>query len=133
MITWTLVPVGLAASVTGVVFDLYDSLGWFDEVVHAFNFFSATLLIGLFAYGKVLTGGEKHRALLFAVLLGFGLGLGAVWETVEWAYDHIRQPNLILGKTDTIIDLLVDGAGAALAGTGRSGETSCHTFHEKTL
>ena len=109
-------PVGLAASIAGEVFGLYDGLWWYDEAVHGFNFFLATLLVGLFAYGKVLTGGESHRALLFAVLLGLGLGLGAVWETVEWAYDHIREPNLILGKTDTIIDLLVDGAGAALAG-----------------
>ena len=73
-------------------FDLYDRFSWFDEVLHTFNFFAATLLVGLFSYGRVLSGVEGHRALLFAVLLGVGLGLGAVWETVEWAYDQIRNP-----------------------------------------
>ncbi len=116
LLAGTLVPIGVAASIAGMVFDLYDRVSWFDEVLHTFNFFAATLLVGLYSYGRVLSGVERHRALLFAVLLAVGLGLGAVWETVEWAYDQIRNPNLILGKTDTILDLLVDGGGAAVGG-----------------
>lgn len=111
-----LIPVGLAVAVAGSVFGLYDRIAFFDEAVHGFNFFIAALVFALFFYGRVLSGIRGHRALLVATIAVLGLGIGAVWEIIEWAYDQIRAPNLILGKTDTIYDLIIDTAGAAVAG-----------------
>ena len=47
----------------------------------------------------------------------FALALVVAVYATEWGYDHfIAKPNVILPKTDTIIDLMVDTAGALLAG-----------------
>ncbi len=39
-----------------------------------------------------------------------------MWEVAEWAYDEMVRPNAIRGKTDTIIDLIMDALGALAAG-----------------
>lgn len=44
-----------------------------------------------------------------------GLGIGAAWEIVEFAYDQFSEGNLILGKFDTMMDLLCDLGGAVAA------------------
>lgn len=43
--------------------------------------------------------------------------LGALWEIVEFCYDHfIAKPNAILAKIDTVIDMSLDTLGALAAG-----------------
>jgi hypothetical protein len=39
-----------------------------------------------------------------------------IWEVAEWAYDQVVPENAILGKEDTIIDLIMDTIGAVAAG-----------------
>lgn len=116
-LAWGLLVIGLLASGAGVVWNLYSKIFWYDEVVHGYNFFALALVVAVYAYGVVLTGTDRHGLLLVLVIAGLGLALGALWEVVEWGYDHfIAKPNVILPKTDTIIDLMVDTAGALLAG-----------------
>ncbi len=45
-----------------------------------------------------------------------GLAIGALWEVAEWGFDRIAPGDVIKGKHDTIIDILMDTAGAVLAG-----------------
>jgi uncharacterized membrane protein YjdF len=78
--------------------------------------FAYTLVVALFAYGTVLTGAREHRLLLVLAVGAVGLTMGALWEVAEWAYDQIVGPNVILGKTDTIVDLVMDTLGALTAG-----------------
>ena len=115
-LAWGLLVIGLLASGAGVVWNLYDKIFWYDEVVHGYNFFALALVVAVYTYGVVLTGADRHGMLLVFTVAGLGLALGALWEVAEWVYDQLVRPNVILPKTDTIIDLMVDTAGALLAG-----------------
>jgi len=117
---WTIAALGAIAALAGVVFNLYARFHWFDELVHAYNFFALALLVAVYAYGAVLTGAREHGFLFVLIVAFVGLGLGALWEILEFAYDHfVVKPNAILPKRDTIIDLALDTAGATVAGLVR--------------
>ena len=115
---WVLAAIGMLVAIASVaVIDLYAIFPWFDEALHAYNFFALTLLVAVYAHGVVLTGGREHGFLLVLNIAAIGLALGAAWEIAEFAYDHfIAKPNVILPKIDTIIDMLLDTAGALVAG-----------------
>lgn len=52
-----------------------------------------------------------------STVAAIGLVLGALWEIVEFCYDHfIAKPNAILAKIDTVIDMSLDTLGALAAG-----------------
>lgn len=118
-LAWGLLAVGVIASGVGSLWNLYSSIFWYDEVVHGYNFFALALVVAVYAYGVVLTGADRHGFLLMLAIGGLGLALGALWEVAEWTYDQFVRPNAILPKTDTIIDLIADTAGALVAGIVR--------------
>ena len=114
---WFLAALGAIVAVASVFFSFYARFFWFDEALHAYNFFALTLLAAVYAHGAILTGGRQHGFLLVLCIAVLGLGLGAAWEIAEFGYDHfIAKPNVILPKLDTIVDMLLDTAGALLAG-----------------
>ncbi len=114
-VAWGLLVVGVMASAASSFFNLYAKIWWFDEVLHLELLFALTLLVGLYGYGTVLTGARDHGLLLIVTIAGLGIALGAVWEVWEWVYDQFVRPNAILGKTDTIVDLIMGIIGAAAA------------------
>ena len=119
-LAWGLAAVAAALAVGGSLLNLYGRIAFYDEVTHAYNFFALTLLVAVYAYGVVLTGAREHAVLVVLVIAAIGLALGAVWEIAEWSYDHfIAKPEVILPKTDTIVDMILDTAGALVAGTVR--------------
>ena len=59
-----------------------------------------------------MSGRHRHKLLLVLTVAGLGLACGALWEIAEWVYDQIVRPDAILGKTDTIVDLIVGALGA---------------------
>lgn len=111
-----LIALALLMSAAGSLFGLYSVFGWFDEALHAYFSFTVALLLALYAYGTVLTGGRSHEALLVLAVAGLGLAVGTLWEMWEWLYDLYVTDNVILGKTDTMIDLSLDLAGGVVAG-----------------
>jgi hypothetical protein len=113
---WGLVTLAALLNISGYVWNLYDKVRLFDEVVHTYTLFALTLLVALLLFGIVLTGFGEHRGLLFLVIVCIGLAVGAVWEITEWAYDLVVPSDVIQGKQDTMTDLILDGAGAAIAG-----------------
>ena len=60
----SLLAVALLASLASSVFELYEKFWWLDEVLHSYFTFSLTLVLALYAYGKMLTGRYQHRILL---------------------------------------------------------------------
>ncbi len=114
-IAWGLLVVGLLASAAGSIFNLYAMFWWFDEALHFFLPFAVTLVVGLYAYGALLTG-RRHEVLLALTIAGLGLALGTLWELVEWIYDAFAAGNTIKDKTDTMIDLSLNLAGGVVAG-----------------
>jgi uncharacterized membrane protein YjdF len=98
---------------------LYDRFGYYDVVVHFLvPLFGAPCVYIALARLDTLPdledayGSRRHLAGIFVVTFALGLAIGALWEILEWASDHTLGSSLQLGQSDTIGDLVADGAGA---------------------
>lgn len=93
----------------GWAWEWYQTFAWFDEFVHGFTSFAVVAAIAWIAWSRRwITAASGSKAfILQAAAIGFGLGV--VWEIVE---------SLFLNLTfwDTIVDLIMDTLGAAVAG-----------------
>jgi len=54
--------------------------------------------------------------LIVLLLASVGIALGALWELAEWVFDQIAPGDIIKGKHDTLLDIVMNTAGAVLAG-----------------
>jgi len=109
------VVIAALANAAGFVWNLYGQFAWFDEVVHGYTLFALTLPLGFLAFQSVLDSFGENRLPLILAIASFGIALGALWEIAEWLYDQFVAGNVILGKFDTMVDLVVDSVGAVLA------------------
>ena len=108
----------------GEVLGLFDSVAWFDNMVHVTlpMLTSPVVYVGLARLG-VLPHPEdethlRHYAGIFIVTLALGLAIGAVWEMVEFTSDLLFGTDLSLGNRDTVTDLMFDGTGAVVGAGG---------------
>lgn len=115
-LAWAFLAAAWLANAAGYLFGLYPRFAWFDEAVHAYTTFALTLVLSLYLYGAVLTGARSHALLLVLVVASVGLALGALWEVGEWGFDQLVAGDVIRGKRDTILDLVMDAGGALAAG-----------------
>ena len=116
-VAWFLAIALGAANAAGYALDLYARFWWFDRILHACTILAATLWLALFVCRRVLLGGHGgDGALLVLVIASVGLAVGALWEVAEWAFDRIAPGDVIKGKNDTIIDIVMDTFGALAAG-----------------
>lgn len=115
----------LAMALTGwgEALRLYDRFGYYDVFVHFLvPLFGAPCVYIALARLDTLPdpadayGSKRHLAGIFVVTLALGLAIGAVWEILEWTSDTTLGSNLSLGESDTIGDLVADGAGALCGG-----------------
>ena len=113
-IAWGLAVVLTLVNVAGYVFDLYARYWWFDRVLHAATILALTYWSAVFVLRRVLTGVGRHRLLLAAVIACVGVAVGAWWEVAEWGLDRVAPGDVIKGKYDTVINLVMDTLGAAL-------------------
>ncbi|HEV2146230.1 MAG TPA: hypothetical protein VGR37_02315 [Longimicrobiaceae bacterium] len=114
---WILLGVAIAANAAGYFLNWFGQIPWYDDVVHGYTIFALTLVLALYMYGASLTGAADHGFLLVLTVASVGLAVGALWEVAEWAYDQwFARSNAILGKRDTILDLVWDSIGALVAG-----------------
>jgi len=104
----------------GYAWDLWQRITLYDDAVHGFTIFALTLPLGLLASGSRLALSQGRRLEYVLVVASFGIAVGALWEVAEWAFDLVQPSNVIQGKTDTIIDIIMDTIGALLA-AGLSG------------
>ncbi|TDH58762.1 hypothetical protein E2C06_30850 [Dankookia rubra] len=116
VIAWTLLVALSVVNVAGYALDLYWQFWWFDRVLHAATILAATLWLALFVFARTLKGERGHALLVVLLVASVGIALGAVWEVAEWVFDQIAPGDVIKGKHDTVIDLVMDTAGAVLAG-----------------
>lgn len=113
-----------AAIFLGEVRDYYERIWWWDEALHA----TAGLLLGLLGFIIVHTLNARRDVQLrmrpsFVALFAFlfSLSIGTLWEIFEFAMDQsfglsMQKPMLgdPSGLTDTMWDLVVDAAAAAV-------------------
>ncbi len=97
----------------------------YDQVVHAYGFFVATL--ASFEAIRAAVGGSVRIGVGFAVALAcMGMGLGAANEVVEFAATRLMSTN-VGGYENTGWDLVSNGGGGGGAGglgVGEGGEGS---------
>lgn len=92
--------------------DLYDSVVWFDDLMHLVN-------TGLLTAAVILLT-MRHSSTLAAVLercLAFGATSAVVWELAEYFAFIANSSEKRHAYTDTLGDLSLNVLGATLAGT----------------
>lgn len=116
VIAWALLVSLSAANIAGYAFDLYRQFWWFDRVLHACTILAATLWLALFVFSTALSKERGRSVLVVLLVASVGIALGALWEVAEWGFDQIAPGDVIKGKHDTLLDIVMDTAGAVLAG-----------------
>lgn len=115
-LVWGLLLAAVAANGAAYAFDLFEKVAWIDKVLHASTSFAVTLALAAAILQRAPPPiPRRYSAALLLMLASLGLALGVVWEIAEWFTDELRAGNVIQGKTDTIVDLLMDGFGALTA------------------
>lgn len=108
---FTLIMVPFLIDVTGNSLDLYDSLVWWDDFNHFFNWF--LLLTGI---GLLICGSVRPRWAVVLLICGLGALLAIAWELGEW-WTFIRHGTEIeTAYEDTLGDETLGTLGALLAG-----------------
>ncbi len=92
----------------GYLLSLWHDRTIFDEAVHLYTSFAVVAGIGRYTVGRAAFQGFSSR--LWPLLI-VGIALGVAWEVFEWAVGMIGS------RRDTIMDLAMDTAGAAIAST----------------
>ncbi|MBP1807583.1 hypothetical protein [Rubellimicrobium aerolatum] len=97
-------------SAAGWAWDWYRVVWWFDVALHAINplVMMAASMFMLWKAEFLAHAPRKGRFVLWSTGLGLLLGLG--WEGVEVTFLDLTWP-------DTLLDLVMDGAGSALGGS----------------
>lgn len=91
---------------------LHPDLPRYDQITHAFGFFSAT--VACWEAARVLLSARRSLALsVIAVLMG--MGLGAINEVIEFAATRVTETN-VGGYVNTGWDLVSNSIGAVSAG-----------------
>lgn len=94
----------------GNVFDLYDTIAWWDDANHFVNW---ALLTG--AFGQFLLRLPVGVLNTFALAVGFGAVTAVLWEFGEYVTFIRNSPELDTAYTDTLGDLALGLTGSTLA------------------
>ena len=103
----------------GEALALYDSISWFDNVVHfSLPFFGAPTLYIVLARLDVVPDPRdethaRHYVGIALVAFALGVALGGLWEIAEWGSDNMLGSSLQIDNDDTVGDLIADSLGAA--------------------
>jgi len=116
LVAWTLIVALGVANIAGYAFDLYGKFWWFDRALHAGTTLAGTLGLALFVFAKGINKDRLSPVLIVLLLASVGIALGALWELAEWVFDQIAPGDIIKGKHDTLLDIVMNTAGAVLAG-----------------
>lgn len=95
----------------------YAKYPWWDILLHSVS----GLVLGIFGFLLVHVMNEHedlglHMKPSFTALFAFlfALGMGVIWEILEFAIDQMLGTRMQHGLSDTMTDLIVDAAGAFL-------------------
>ena len=109
----------LTVQAWGEALGLYDSIPWFDNVVHfTLPFFAGPTLYIVLARVDVVPDPKdethlQHYVGIGIVAFALGVALGGLWEVFEYFSDNTLGSELQIDNADTIGDLIADSLGAA--------------------
>lgn len=107
---WIMLP--FLIDVTGNTLDLYDSVSWWDDANHLFNWLFLSLGVGLLVIRAEIRPGWA----LGLLIAGLGAMMAIGWEVGEY-YAFIRNgTELDTAYTDTLGDEVLGTIGASTAG-----------------
>jgi hypothetical protein len=112
------VVLALALQAGGEALGLYDSIHWFDTVVHfTVPFLGSPVVYIVLARLDVVPDPRdethgRHYAGIFVVTVALGIAIGGLWEIVEWTSDRLFGSELQEDNDDTVRDLMADSVGA---------------------
>ncbi|WP_344129454.1 hypothetical protein [Luedemannella flava] len=109
-VTLTVATVAMAAS-------WYDTVPWVDIVIHGTTT-GAVAAVATVAMGRarLLPLAQCGTPAVVVLVVAVGFSLGVLWEFWEWLATHVFGMIMVVGYTDTIVDLAMDGASSLLAG-----------------
>jgi len=118
----------------------YLKYWWWDILLHT----SSGLILGILGFLLVYVINEHediemHMKPSFVALFAFmfSIGMGAIWEIFEFSLDQLFGMTTQLGGLqDTMVDLIVDGAGAlfiSLLGYSYLSDTNPDSFLERRI
>lgn len=90
--------------------DLYDTIGWWDNLTHFVNWAILTA-----AFGQLLLRLELNRLTTGALCVGFGAVIAILWELAEYVTFIRDSPELETAYTDTLGDMSLGLTGALVA------------------
>lgn len=98
---------------------LYDRWHWFDAFLHfisafAFGLAGFLLLFVFYVHNRL----KLPKSIIIFFTFFFCLGVGALWEIIEYGIDHALGTNMQVNSLDdTMVDLILGGLGATVAVT----------------
>jgi hypothetical protein len=106
-ILWTL---PFLIDTAGNAADLYDTIGWWDDLNHFVNW---AILVS--AFGQLLLRFRLNRLTTGALALGFGAVTAILWEFAEYVTFIRNSPEIETAYTDTLGDLALGLSGSVVA------------------
>jgi hypothetical protein len=103
------VTVAVVVNAWGFAYDLFERIYTYDEVAHGYTLFAGAYWIGV-ALPPSMT---RPAFVAGALTAGTTLGLGALWEILEWTAGALINA-FDMDLDDTLSDLLYGAAGAAI-------------------
>lgn len=77
--------------------------------------FAVTWWLGLVVFAVVFRSEHSRGLRVFLLLVSVGIAMGALWEVAEWTFNSFTSADVIEGKDDTVLDIIMDTAGALAA------------------
>lgn len=101
----------ILGAVLGWGLDFYDRIWWYDDLAH----FLFSLLSVMAIARLVLHRFTADPPAMMAIGLWLAwLGIGSLWEIGEWLADQAEGTNHSRGYLDTMTDMMLNAAGAAV-------------------
>jgi hypothetical protein len=97
--------------VVGNTFDLYDTIGWWDDLNHFVNW---ALLSG--AVGLLVLRFRLPRLEAFVIVVGMGAVFAILWELAEYVAFIRNSTELDTAYEDTLGDMMLGLSGSIVAG-----------------
>jgi hypothetical protein len=95
---------------TGNALNLYDTISWWDDLNHFFNWGILTA-----AFGQLLVRLPLERWVAFGLAVGFGAVTAIIWELGEYVAFIRNSPELRTAYEDTLGDLGLGLSGSVVA------------------